>query len=59
MLAPLLLLEFVDFDGYKNYPKTKGWYTRIKQLPYLAEANKEGIEKLHEMYKNALKVQQN
>ena len=55
MQAPLLLLQLVDFDEYKNYPKTMAWCDKMKQLPYYAEVNKQGLEKLNEMYQNALK----
>ena len=58
MQAPLLILEFSDFDEYKNYPKTMAWHNCLKQLPYFAEVNKEGLEKLKKMFQNALKLQQ-
>ena len=58
MQAPLLLLEFVDFNEYKNYPKTVAWCNKMKQLPYHAEVNKQELEKVNEMIQNALKSQQ-
>ncbi|KAL5287377.1 hypothetical protein ACFFRR_008341 [Megaselia abdita] len=53
-LASLSSLDlFLPVDGGK-YPKVRGWFDRLQQLPYYDEANGKGIQMAMEMFKDKL-----
>ena len=54
MASPILLLDFVEFSDFKNYPNMVTWLKKIQHLPYYEECNLEGINALKTMYCNAL-----